>query len=97
MTSKITAEKAGSEFDQIIDRVGNDNDRFLVERDGEPAVLIISVVDYLREIAPSPIWLKDIHEASVRNETDKLTMAEIDEEIAAARIERREKQQPPHE
>ena len=97
MTSKITAEKAASEFDQIIDRVGNDNDRFLVERDGEPAVLIISVVDYLREIAPSPIWLKDIHAASVRNGTDKLTMADIEEEIAAARIKRHEKHPSPRD
>lgn len=97
MTSKITAERAGSEFGQIVDRAVDHNDRFVVERDGEPAVLILSVVDYLKEIAPAPAWLKDIHEASVRNGTDKLTMAEIDEEIAAARLQRREKQQPPHE
>ena len=97
MTSKITAEKAGSEFGQIMDRAVDHNDRFLVERDGEPAVLILSVVDYLKEIAPTPTWLTDIHEDSVRNGTDHLTAAEIDEEIAAARAERREKQQPPHE
>lgn len=97
MTSKITAEKAGSEFGQIMDRAVDHNDRFLVERDGEPAVLILSIVDYLREIAPTPAWLKEIHEDSARNGTDKLTMAEIDEEIAAARRARREKQQPPHE
>jgi hypothetical protein len=93
MTSKITAEKAGSEFGQIMDRAVDHNDRFLVERDGEPAVLILSIVDYLKEIAPPPSWLKDIHEDSVRNGTDKLTMAEIDEEIAAARAERGEPRQ----
>jgi len=90
MTHKITPEMAGAEFGQIMDRAVDHDERFLVERDGQPAVMILSVAAYLKDIAPAPAWLEDIRADSQRNATGKLTMAEIDEEIAAARIERRE-------
>ena len=35
------------------------NDRFLVERNGEPAVLIMSLIDFVKTLAPPPDWLKD--------------------------------------
>jgi hypothetical protein len=74
-----------------MDRAVENNDRFLVERNGEPAVLILSVADYVRTIAPPPDWLKEIHAEAKRKGLDKLTMEEIDAEIAAARRERRER------
>jgi len=73
------------------------NDRFLVERNGEPAVLILSVSDFVRTLAPAPDWLKSIQEDARRKGVDKLTMAEIDAEVAAARRERRERQTRPAE
>ena len=47
------------------------------------------------EIPSTPDWLREIHEESVRNETDQLTMADIDEEIAAARAARHQRKQQP--
>ena len=93
MTSKITAATAQTQFDQIMDRAVEHNDRFLVERDDESAVLILSVVDFVRTLAPPPDWLKDIQDDAKRKGLDKLTMAEIDAEISAVRRERRERQQ----
>ena len=91
MTRKITAVTARTQFGQIMDRAVENNDRFLVERNGEPAVLILSVADFVKTLAPAPDWLKDIQDDARRKGLDKLTMAGIDAEIAAARRERRER------
>lgn len=71
------------------------NDRFLMERDGEPAVLIMSVADFVKTLAPPPDWLQKSWDSAKREGLDKLTMEEIDAEIAAASRERRERQQNP--
>lgn len=92
MTSKITAATAQSEFDQIMTRAVKHNDRFLVEGDGESAVLILSLADYYRTLAPPPDWLQESWEDAKRNGLDKLSMEEIDAEISASRRERRERQ-----
>jgi hypothetical protein len=42
MTRKISAHTTMMEFDEIVNRAMEHNDRFLVERNGEPAVLILS-------------------------------------------------------
>src|SRR5438445_7594731 len=94
MTRKISADTARSQFGKIMDRAVEHNDRFLVERNGEPVVLIMSVTDFVKTLAPAPDWLKDIQEHAKRKGLDKLRMDDIDAEIAAARRERRERQRP---
>ncbi len=89
MTHKISALTARTQLGQIMNRAVQNNDRFLVERNGEPAVLIISVSDYVKTFAPPPSWLKKSWNSAKRQGVDKLTMKEIDAEIAAARRERR--------
>ncbi|MGA2267326.1 MAG: type II toxin-antitoxin system Phd/YefM family antitoxin [Bryobacteraceae bacterium] len=93
MTRKITAVTARTQFGQILDRAVEHNERFLVERNGEPAVLIMSVTDFVKTLAPPPDWLQESWASARRHGLDKLTMKEIDAEIAAARLERREPQQ----
>ena len=95
MTRKITAVTARTQFGQIMERAVEHNDRFLVERNGEPAVLILSVSDFVKTLAPAPDWLKDIQADAKRKGLDKLTMSDIDAEIAGARRERRERQARP--
>ena len=85
MTRKITAVTARTQFGQIIDRAVGRNERFLVERNGEPSVLIISVADFVRTLAPPPDWLISVQDGARRKGVDKLTMREIDAEIKAAR------------
>ncbi len=58
MTRKISALTARTQFGQIMNRAVENNDRFLVERNGEPAVLILSVNDYVKTFAPPPDWLE---------------------------------------
>jgi hypothetical protein len=73
-------------------RAVENNERFLVERNGEPTVLILSVSDFIKTLAPAPDWLKDIQQDAKSQGLDKLSMSDIDAEIAAARRDRREPQ-----
>jgi prevent-host-death family protein len=95
MTRKISALTARTQLGQIMNRAVEYNDRFLVERNGEPAVLILSVADYVKTFAPPPDWLKKSWANAKRHGVDKLTMEEIDAEIAASRRERRARKAKP--
>jgi len=72
----------------VLDRAAEHNERFLVEQDGEPALVIMSITDFVNTLSPAADWLKDIQEHAKREGLDKLTMDEIDMEIASARRER---------
>ena len=90
MTKVISALTARTQLGQIMRRAKKNNERFLVERHGEPQVLIMSLKDYVDTIAPAPLVLKKIQAQAKSKGLDKLTMREIDAEIAAARRERRQ-------
>lgn len=89
MTRRISALTARTQLGQIMNRAVENNDRFLVERNGEPAVLILSVTDYVKTFAPPPDWLEKSWDSAKRHGLDKLTTKEIDAEIAATRRDRR--------
>ncbi len=71
-----------------MNRAVSNNDRFLVERNGEPAVLILSVADYVKTFAPPPNWLEKSWDSGKKQGLDKLTMKDINAEIAAVRRQR---------
>jgi prevent-host-death family protein len=95
MTRKISALTARTQLGQIMNRAVENNDRFLVERNGEPAVLILSVADYVRTLAPPPDWLEKSWDSAKRHGLDKLTRKEIDAEITASRYARRTRRAKP--
>lgn len=94
MTKKISALTARTQFGQIMNRAVEKHERFLVDRRGEPAVIIMSVDDYLKTIAPEDTALQKIRDESKRSGLDTLTQEEIDAEIAAYRREKRAKSEP---
>jgi hypothetical protein len=47
--------------------------------------VILNVRDYVRSISPTPPALRAMQEEAKRKGTDKLTMAQIDREVAAVR------------
>jgi hypothetical protein len=51
----------------------------------------MKVKNYIDAIAPTPDWLLEIGAEAKRKGLDKLSMLQIDAEIAAARRERRRK------
>ena len=91
MSNTISALTARTQFGQIIRRATRNNERFVVDRRGEPSIVIMSVKDYINTIAPTPDWLLEIGAEAKRKGLDKLSMRQIEAEIAAARRERRRK------
>ncbi len=72
-----------------MDRAVENNERFVVERRGEPAVVIMSVQDFVRTAAPPPDWLEKAWTGAKRRGLEKLSAQDIDAEISAYRRERR--------
>lgn len=87
----ISALTARTQLGQILKRVATKNERFVVDRRGEPQAVIMSINDYVNTFAPAPEWLQAIGKEAKQKGLNKLTMRQIDAEIAAARRERRTK------
>jgi prevent-host-death family protein len=89
MNHVVSALTARTQLGQILRRATENNERFVVDRRGEPSVIIMSIKDYIDTIAPAPKWLKDIQAASKRRGTNKLSMTQID--AATAKVRRLER------
>jgi prevent-host-death family protein len=89
MSRRIDAHVARTQFGQVIDRAVENNERFIVDRRGEPVIVILSVQDYLASVQNAPEWLQEAWAGSKKRGLDKLTMGEIDAEIDAYRSEKR--------
>lgn len=91
MTNIVSALTARTQLGQIIKRASKNNERFVVDRRGEPAVIIMSIKDYVNTIAPPPNWLQKSWRDAQRKGLDQLTMREINAEIAVSRKEQAKK------
>lgn len=87
MNRRIDAPLARTQLGQIMDLAVRNNDRFVVDRRGEPAVVILSIRDFIRTAAPPPDWLEKAWAGAKRRGLDALTTEEVDAEIAAYRHE----------
>jgi prevent-host-death family protein len=85
MDRRIDAHIARTQFGQIMDLATRNNERFVVDRRGEPAVVIMSVQDFIRLAAPPPDWLQKAWTGARRRGLDALSPEDIDAEIAAHR------------
>ena len=88
MTRRVNAQVAQKQFPRLLDDAVRQRQRIVVEQDGEPAVVILSVQDYLENTANAPAWLREAWAGARKRGVDTLTMNEIDEEIAAYRREK---------
>ena len=88
MPNVVSALTARTQFGQIIRRVKERNERFIVDRRGEPQAVIMSIKDYLDTIAPAPAWLKQSWQSAKRVGAFKMSMRDIDSEIRRYRRER---------
>src|SRR5579864_5271544 len=83
----VSALTARTQFGQILKRVNQKNERFIVDRRGDPQAIIMSLRDYIDIIAQAPKALRAIQAEAKRKGLDKLTMRQIDAEIAKVRRE----------
>src|SRR5436190_23072409 len=85
MDRRIDAHIARTQFGQIMDLATRNNERFIVDRRGEPAVVIMSVGDFIRMAAPPTDWLQKAWSGAKRRGVDALSRQDVDAEIAAHR------------
>ena len=83
MDRRIDAHIARTQFGQIMDLATKNNERFIVDRRGEPAVVIMSVQDFIRTAAPPSDWLEKAWTGAKRRGLDTLSRTEIDAEITS--------------
>jgi prevent-host-death family protein len=81
----VSALTARTQLGQILRRVKTKNERFVVDRRGEPEAVILSLKDYLELAAPAPAWLKRMARGAKRRGTATITSRQIDAEIRAYR------------
>lgn len=87
MERRIDAHIARTQFGQIMDLAVKSDQRFVVDRRGEPAVVIMSVRDFIRIASPPPDWLEKAWSGDKQRGLDRLTLEEINAEIADYRAE----------
>ena len=89
MPNVISALTARTQFGRIMKLATENDERFMVDKRGQPQVIIMSVKDYIKTMAPPPKVLQEIWAESRRKGTDTLTMRQINAEIATYRGEKR--------
>ncbi len=85
MDRRIDAHVVRTQSGQIMDMVAKNNERVVVDRRGQPAVVIMSVQDFIRTAAPPPDWLEKAWAGAKRRGLDALTQEDVEAEIAAHR------------
>jgi prevent-host-death family protein len=85
----ITALAARTQFGQILRRASHGQERFIVDRRGNPEVVIMGLKDFLETIAPTPEVVRAIRAEAKKTKASKMTSRKIEREIAAYRRERK--------
>ena len=85
MERRIDAHIARTQFGQIMDLAVKNNERFVVDRRGEPSVVIMSVKDFIHSAKPPPQWLQQAWVGAKRRGLESITLDDINAEIAAQR------------
>jgi prevent-host-death family protein len=87
----VPALTARTQLGQILRRVRQNNERFVVDRRGVPQAVIMSVEEYLRNFArPIPV-LEEIWRESKAKGLDRMNLRDINKVIKRYRRERRQK------
>ena len=95
MNNVISALTARTQLGQILKRASEKDERFLVDRRGEPSVIIMSIKDYIKNIAPTPPDYQAIRQDAKSKGANLLSLREIDREIAAVRKQETKKKSKP--
>ena len=89
MSRRVDAHIARTQFGQLMDRAVRNKERFIVDRRGQPAVVILSVQDYIESFSSAPEWLRGAWSEAQNRGLDKLAASDIDAEIEAFRDEKK--------
>jgi len=68
-----------------MERVSRNRERFLVTKKGEAKAVILGVEDFLQMVVKTPKSLATLQDQARKSGAEKLTLEEIEAEIAAVR------------
>jgi prevent-host-death family protein len=85
ITNVVSAFTARTQLGQILKRASERDERFMVDRRGQPSVIIMSIRDYIKNVAPTPAAYRAIRDDAKRKGTNTMSDREIEREIAAVR------------
>ena len=85
MTKNVPAFIARTQFGQILERVSQNNERFVVTKKGEAKAIILGVEDFLQATAQTPESLTILQRQAQKSGANRLSLEEIEEEIDAVR------------
>src|SRR5882724_3594720 len=85
----VPALTARTQLGQILRRVRQNQERFVVDKRGEPQAVIMSVEEYLRHFARQPTALAQIQREAKSKKLNILPLREINLEINRYRRRRR--------
>lgn len=85
MTRNVPAFIARTQFGQILERVSQNSERFVVTKKGEAKAVILGVEDFLQAVVNTPESLSALQQEARKSGAQKLTLEEIEREIDAAR------------
>jgi prevent-host-death family protein len=91
ISNVVSTTTARTQFDQILKSVEDNEERFIIDRRGDPKAVLMGIEDFIRTIAPEPEALRAIRADAKAKGTDKLGMRQIAAEIAAYRAEQQAK------
>ena len=91
VTKSLPACLARTQFGQILQRVSQNRERFLVTKNGEAKAVILGIEDFLQAIVKTPKSLVALQAEAKKRQTDTLTLEEIEAEIDAVRQTRQRK------
>jgi prevent-host-death family protein len=91
----VSAITARAKFGEILKRAAEQDERFVVDRNGKPSVIIMGMRDYIRNIAPTPAAYRAIRQEAKTNGGSSLSMREINREIAAYRRQAKKNSKQP--
>lgn len=77
VTKVIPALIARTQLGQILQRVKEQQDRFLISRRGEAQAVILSVEDYLQSVGKQPEAITELQEAAKKSGANTLLMTDI--------------------
>lgn len=85
MTKSVPALLARTQFGQILNRVAQNRERFVVTKKGEATAVILGIEDFLQAVVkPSP-ELAAVQKAAKKRGTNRLSLEEIEKEIVEVR------------
>jgi prevent-host-death family protein len=91
MPNIVSALTARTQLGQIIKRATQKNERFVIDRRGQPSVIIMSIKDYIDTVAPAPKELRAMQQRAKQTGANLLSMRQIAKVISRVRSEQHPK------